>query len=514
MNIINILCNPQAFGGGGVQRFIKKIFYGIISEKELLSFKVCVYIILVRILIMSGKTLISIKSKVYCAKLNISGLLLIVIDRENNRIIGVNGVFISGDSLKNARTNISAVDFIEAITIASQQYAVQKEYFELTRNYLLQRIDQKNINVLLNNIENSPIAAVNEVQRIIKSALNIDVIDVYSEFDSISNAQYNEIIIAQKIDSLTLAEQVEIAAQYYDNDKKLTEESLKKSKQDIGIAVLYLTSSQYNGICFCFINCATRKILYCFCWLDDPTIVQSEIKSSDALYDLFSRIVKQAERPGKFTPLQHEIQSQLWKIPTDALLQAIEHEASALASQLFVDLLKQFRDIQVRAELHRTDVIRFHMLYNPSQFDKKDNKEEGDSKLDKKLVAVDLVLSPTSGKKVSQLQRGDFIYVLIDTSTPYGYDVAKTLNLINENKNTPVEAEVYSVNYNKKKGYTLFVKITESLYGKATEEQDIKVKTKLTVSGEEETSSNASLVIGIIAGLIVIIIILLFVLLT
>ncbi len=453
---------------------------------------------------MSVKTLISIKSKVYCAKLNISGLLLTVIDKENNKIIGVNGIFISGDNLKNARANVSSIDFIEAVAIASQQYAIQKEYFEIIKNYLLQRVDQKNLNVLLHNIENNPITAVNEVQRIIKSALNIDIVDVYSEFDSISNAQYNEIIITQKIDSLTLSQQVEIAVQYYDNDRQAAEESIKKSKQDIGIVMLYLDSSQFSGICFCFVNCTTRKLLYCFCWLDDSSVVQSEVKSSDALYDLFSRIVKAAQKTNRFTPVQHEIQSNLWKVDVDALIHAIEHEASGLASQLFASLVQQFKDIQVRAELHRTDAIRFHMLYNPSQFEKKENQEEGDSKIDKKLVAVDVVLSPTSGKKVSQLQKGDLIYVLIDTSTPYGYDVARTLNLIIDNKNTPIEAQVYSVNYNNKKGYTLFVKITESLYGKATEEQDIKVKTKLAVSDEEATSSKTSLVIGILAGLIVI----------
>jgi len=462
---------------------------------------------------MSAKTLITIKSKLYCPKLNISGLLLIVIDKESSRIIGANGVFVSGEHLKNARTNIPTIDFIEAINVASQQYAVQKEYVDVIKNYLLQRIDQKIIQSLLNNVENNTIAAVNEVQRIVKSALNIDIIDVYSEFDSISNAEYNEIIIAQKIDSLTLAQQSEIAAQYYNNDKQLAEESIKKSKQDIGIIVLYLTSSQFSGICFCFVNCTTRKMLYCFCWLDDSSIVQSEVKSGDALYDLFNRIVKAAERTNRFTPVQHEIQSNLWKIDIDALIHAVEHEASGIASQLFASLLQKLKDIQVRAELHRIDVIRFHMLYNPSQFDKKEI-EEGDSTFDKKLVAVDLVLSPTSGKKVSQLQKGDFIYVLIDTSTPYGYDVAKTLNLINNNKNTPIEAEVYSVNYNKKKGYTLFVKITESLYGKATEEQDIKVKMKLSTNvDEEETSSKVSLIIGLIAGLIVIAI-LLFILLT
>jgi len=460
-----------------------------------------------------SKQLAVIKSKLNCPKLNISGLLLIVIDKEVSRIIGANGVFVSGEHLKNARTNISSIDFIEAINVASQQYAVQKEYVDVIKNYLLQRIDQKIIQSLLNNVEKNTIAAVNEVQRIIKTALNIDIIDVYSEFDSISNAEYNEIIIAQKIDTLTLAQQVEIAARYYDNDTLLTERAIKNNKQDIGITVLYINSHQFNGIAFCFVNCTTRKMLYCICWLDDPDVVQSEVKAGDSLYDLFSRIVKAAERTNRFTPVQHEIQSNLWKIDIDALIHAVEHEASGIASQLFASLLQKFKDIQVRAELHRIDVIRFHMLYNPSQFDKKEIKQ-GDSTFDKKLVAVDLVLSPTSGKKVSQLQKGDLIYVLIDTSTPYGYDVAKTLNLINNNKNTPIEAEVYSVNYNKKKGYTLFVKITESLYGKATEEQDIKVKMKLSTNiDEEETSSKVSLIIGLIAGLIVIAI-LLFILLT
>lgn len=459
------------------------------------------------------KNLATIKSKLYCAKLNISGLVLTVIDKENNRVIGVNGIFISGDNLKNARTNISPMDFIEAINVASHQYTVQKEYFEPLRNYFLQRIDQKTVQALLNNIENNPIAAVNVVQRLIRTALNIDTLDVYSEFDSISNAEYNEIIIAQKIDTLTLSQQVEIAAQYYDKNKQVTEESIKKGKLDIGITVLYLNSSQFSGICFCFVNCTTRKMLYCFCWLDDTSVVQSEVKSSDTLFDLFFRIVKASERTNKFTPVQHEIQSSLWGVDINALIHAIEHEASGLASQLFASLLQQYRDIQVRAELHRMDVVRFHMLYNPSQFDKKEEKDEGDSNLNKKLVTVDLVLSPTSGKKVSQLQRGDFIYVLIDTSTPYGYDIAKTLNLIVDNKNTPIEAEVFSVQYNKKKGFTIFVKITESLYGKSIEEQDVKVKTRLAVSDEEEASSKAGLILGLIAGLLVIAV-LLFVLLS
>ncbi|MCX8122749.1 MAG: hypothetical protein N3F66_01125 [Spirochaetes bacterium] len=462
---------------------------------------------------MSSKSLVSIKSKVYCAKLNISGLILTVIDKENNRIIGVNGVFISGDNLKNARTNISSVDFIEAINVASQQYAVQKEYFEIVKNYLLHRLDQKNINVLINNIGNNQIAAVNEFQRIIKTALNIDIIDVYSEFDSISPAQYNEIIIAQKIDSLTLSQQVEIAAQYYDNNTQLAEESIKSSKQDIGITVIYFDAKQFSGVGFCFVNCITKKLLYCFCWVAEPAVVQSEVKANDALYDLFYKVTKAAERVTKLTPIQHEIQSSLWKIDINKLLHAIEHEASGLAGQLFASLLSQYKDIQVRAELHKIDVIRFHMLYNPSQFDKKTEEESSESKIDKKLVAVDVVLSPTSGKKVSQLQKGDFIYILIDTSTPYGYDVAKALNLIVDNKNTPIEAEVFSVNYSKKKGYTIFVKITESLYGKAIEEQDVKVKTKLVISDEEKASSKGSLLIGLIAGLIVIAI-LLFILLT
>ena len=455
---------------------------------------------------MPDKTLIVIKSNIHCMKLNTSGLLFIVIDKENDWIIEVDAIFISGDFLKNAKINIPPVDFFEAITVAREQYMIIKEFSDSVKSYILHKIDQMNIRALINNINNNQIAAINDIQRIVKSALNIDIVDVYSEFDTITNGQYNEIVVKQKIESLTLAKQVELVAGYYGNDKKITEESIKKNRQDIGIAVVYITSKQFSGICFCFVNCITKKMLYCYSWIDENNRIQKELNAKDTLYNLFQKVAEATQMINKLTPVQHEIQSKLWGIDIDLLINAIQHEASGIAGQLFHDVLQQYPEIKARAELHTIDAIRFHMLFNPPQFDNNQEEQFGDIKTDKKMVAVDLVLSPTSGKKVSQLQRGDYIYVLIDTSTPYGYDVAKALNLILDNKNTPIEAEVYSVIYNSKKGFNIFVKISDSLYGKALEEHDLKVKTKLVVDDEskKEVSSRTSLVIGIIAGIVVI----------
>ncbi|MBP8178507.1 MAG: hypothetical protein KAY16_04130, partial [Spirochaetes bacterium] len=371
---------------------------------------------------MPDKTLIVIKSNIHCMKLNTSGLLFIVIDKENDWIIEVDAIFISGDFLKNAKINIPPVDFFEAITVAREQYMIIKEFSDSVKSYILHKIDQMNIRALINNINNNQIAAINDIQRIVKSALNIDIVDVYSEFDTITNGQYNEIVVKQKIESLTLAKQVELVAGYYGNDKKITEESIKKNRQDIGIAVVYITSKQFSGICFCFVNCITKKMLYCYSWIDENNRIQNELNTKDTLYNLFQKVAEATQMINKLTPVQHEIQSKLWGIDIDLLINAIQHEASGIAGQLFHDVLQQYPEIKARAELHTIDAIRFHMLFNPPQFDNNQEEQFGDIKTDKKMVAVDLVLSPTSGKKVSQLQRGDYIYVLIDTSTPYGYD--------------------------------------------------------------------------------------------
>ncbi|MGQ9844208.1 MAG: hypothetical protein ACUVRK_11690 [Spirochaetota bacterium] len=458
---------------------------------------------------MATKPLIVIKSRVNSLKWNITGLALIVIDNTNNKIMGVNSVFISGDALKNARTNLPPIDFIQSINVAKEQYTVQKEFSNLLSTYFMNKLQNPVIVSLVNNIQNNQISAVNEVQKLVKNALSIDTIDVYTEFDSISNTQYNEIIVAQKIESLTLSQQVELIATYYDNDTQLAEQTIKNGKQDIGIAVIYYYTKEFYGVCFCFINCITKKILYVFNWIDEQNIIQSQMANSDALYESFFMVAKNSQRISKFTPIMHELQSFVWNVDVDALINAISHQASALAAQLFAKVFKKYNGMQMRVELYTIDALTFHLLYNPSQYDKPAEEKDDTTKISKKLVDVEFVLSPTSGKTISQLKQDDYIYVLIDTSTPYGYDIAKALNLIVDNKNTPIEAKVYSVNYSKKDGFKVFVKITESLYGKAIEEQDVKVKMKLSTNVDKnETSSKVSLVIGLIAGLIVIAILL------
>lgn len=454
---------------------------------------------------MANKSLMVIKSRVHSVKLNITGLVLIVIDKINNRIIDVNSVFISGDALKNARTNLSPIDFIQSINVAKAQYTVQREFSNLLSTYLMNKLQNTLIASLVNNIQNNQITAVNEVQKLIKNALSIDIIDVYTEFDSISNTQYNEIIVAQKIQSLTLAQQIELIVQYYDNNPQLAEQTIKSGKQDIGIAVIHYHTNEFYGLCFCIINCITKKILCVFNWIDEKDVIHSELQTDAALYELFFIVAKNSERITRYTSVSHEIQSFIWNVDVNALINAISHQASALAAQLFAKIFKKYNGMQMRVELYTIDALTFHLLYNPSQYDKSGEEKDDNTKISKKLVDVDFVLSPTSGKKVSQLKQGDYIYVFIDTSTPYGYDIAKALKVIVDNKNTPIEAEVYSVNYSKKEGFKVFVKITESLYGKATEEQDVKVKVKLSTNvDEKETSSKASLIIGLIAGLVVI----------
>ena len=169
-------------------------------------------------------------------------------------------------------------------------------------------------------------------------------------------------------------------------------------------------------------------------------------------------------------------------------------------------------EVRIGVTLTPMNSVHLDKTISPSDYDKSkkidEEVSEEDAKDLRKLVNVDIVLSPTSGKKVSQLQQGDIIYVLIDTSTPHGYNVADALNLIHDGKNTPIEGEVYSVNYTKNEGYKIFVRITETLYGKSIEEQDVRVKSKIVEIEEDISKSKNSMIIGIVAGVIVLAIIL------
>ena len=126
-----------------------------------------------------------------------------------------------------------------------------------------------------------------------------------------------------------------------------------------------------------------------------------------------------------------------------------------------------------------------------------------------KLLNCDLILSPTRGRNISSLKPGDHVQVMLDSSNPVAYKILKQLNLMTADRVKPVGATVYSIKFNQKEGYKVFVHIAKGILGKAEEEQDIRIKTGDPVVEEKMRQASSSMVIGIVAGVIVLLIVVL-----
>ncbi|HPJ16468.1 MAG TPA: hypothetical protein PLJ39_15450, partial [Spirochaetota bacterium] len=144
-------------------------------------------------------------------------------------------------------------------------------------------------------------------------------------------------------------------------------------------------------------------------------------------------------------------------------------------------------------------------------FSGKKSESASDDKNYRKTIDISLILSPTKGKKISELLPGDMINVMLDKNSPVGMKFINNLGLMKDDGTiSPLSAEIYSVKRDVKNGFTVYVKLTRDLYGKTYEEEDIRIKTADFINHDVKTTSPRSLLIGIAAGAAVIIIIVLF----
>ena len=145
------------------------------------------------------------------------------------------------------------------------------------------------------------------------------------------------------------------------------------------------------------------------------------------------------------------------------------------------------------------------IIFNPAFSSQ--NKDDMDDDPTAKIptIAVDLALSPAKGVKLSELQTGSRIYVIINASNPLGKRVVSQLNLMDENNRVePVGGVVESVTRDRKNNFIVLVRLSSKLLGRAVEEEDIKVKSGDPVADIVMKKSSSALVIGLITGFFVI----------
>jgi hypothetical protein len=141
---------------------------------------------------------------------------------------------------------------------------------------------------------------------------------------------------------------------------------------------------------------------------------------------------------------------------------------------------------------------------NAPSSEQKADAAEGpkEERLKQQVVDIKLVLSPTRGRKLSTLIPGDRIMVQLDPESPAAMNILKRRDLIEGEKIKPVPAVVHSTKQNQQNEAVVMVKITNDLYGRAVEEEDVLVKNTDPVAAQPEKSSGGMLVLGLIAGIL------------
>mgnify|MGYP006287273423 CR=1 FL=1 len=464
---------------------------------------------------MASNDFVVVKGKIYIAKINISGVMMAFVNRKEKRVSGIYSLVATGNDLFKTSIDTAPSDLIENIRINASQYDEQKEMEDRLYVFFTQRVRQDTIVEFLRYYDQEDeIAAENAIKRIMKSALSMDTMDMQAEFESISYGEYSEMMVITEMDRLSYSQKRDIAKKYTDGDEGLADEIVKNNVQDLVLVRFAIRSrGQVPGIGLFIYSTVLNRILFVVLKMGTHQEVAplTEVKSMVELYRL---VGSDYSKTGQTDAVTQSIVTQLKGMEMDILANALKsgdtNQVAALLKQAIAPV--NIPEVRIGVTLTPMNSVHLDKTISPSDYDKSkkidEEVSEEDAKDLRKLVNVDIVLSPTSGKKVSQLQQGDIIYVLIDTSTPHGYNVADALNLIHDGKNTPIEGEVYSVNYTKNEGYKIFVRITETLYGKSIEEQDVRVKSKIVEIEEDISKSKNSMIIGIVAGVIVLAIIL------
>ncbi len=464
---------------------------------------------------MPANDFIVVKSKIYMAKINVSGVVIAFVNRKEKRIAGVYSLIASGNELFKTSVGPRPLELVEEIRLNASQYDVQKEMQDRIYVFFTQRVRNDTITEFLRFIDQeNEIAAENSFKRIMKSALSMDNMDMQAEFDAITYGEYSEIMVVTELDRLSYSQKKEIAKKYTDNSGETADEIVKKNIEDVTIVKFVIRSrGQVPGIGLMVFSTVLNSILYIVLKIGTHQEIAplTEVKS---LVELYRLVGSDYSKTGATDAVTQTMVKQLKGMDTEQFANDIKSGSTEKIAAMIQNAISSVNlpEAKVGVTFATMNCVRLDLMMTPSEYDasKKVEKEESDedTKDLRKLVNVDIVLSPTSGKKVSQLQQGDIIYVLLDTSTPHGYNIANALNLIHEGKNSPIESEVYSVSYKKNEGYKIFVRLTETLYGKSIEEQDVRVKSKILEIEEDISKSKNSLIIGIVAGVIVLAIIL------
>jgi hypothetical protein len=179
--------------------------------------------------------------------------------------------------------------------------------------------------------------------------------------------------------------------------------------------------------------------------------------------------------------LQTALEQSLEKDRGNELLTYLNHNDYTKVDTLIQSIfLKPLSDNNLIIEVATENISK--QDYDKVIKDRKEPKEKTLPEAQKKtlkgdIVDIDLVLAPVSGIPIYKLKKGDRIMVrIIANSVKANYHIESIGLRIDENI-IPLQAEILQIKKNPQNEYMILCKLHDGVYGKATETENVKLKT-------------------------------------
>ena len=462
--------------------------------------------------------IIALKVKINLPRQSSSGLLVAYIDAARLNYLGSFSIIAVGQELAREKLARPHGELVKTIMQGISRLELNVDLHGKLKANIEGMITQETMRSIVANIQAKDIGtAENYIKKAIEKSLTLDKTEALLDFEPVSYGQYSELMVEDEVEKMTFAQKIKLVLPYVNNRNDIAESVVKGAVNDValvkfafergerlfgrGLIIYGMVSKSVNTV---FVVAGSERA---FRDTDMSAPVSEFLDDLEPLVNAESFDDQVAVR----------IESVMRRANPAQLADAASKGDRAIAGKAVEALLAAAIGDGVDAEADSLlmNSLRMELLLKPGTRARRRSAEAQEAPAKEetpggmKLLNCDLILSPTRGRNISSLKPGDHVQVMLDSSNPVAYKILKQLNLMTADRVKPVGATVYSIKFNQKEGYKVFVHIAKGILGKAEEEQDIRIKTGDPVVEEKMRQASSSMVIGIVAGVIVLLIVVL-----
>ncbi len=463
-----------------------------------------------------NKDIIAIKVKVRIPQQYSSGLIVIYADPSRANLLSTFSIVVLGQDLAGKSLSMKHDQLVDLIRAGAHKFEMNNDLQNKLRHSLEFQITQDVLKSLFSFVEaNDPGSSENLLKRTLERMLSMSKIEVQMEHEYMGKSEFAHIKAEEEVEKATYSQKLQTVLPYANNARDVAEKIIRENIKDVAIIKVCLHRENEFYACGVLVISVQNSTLHRAVITAGADPVFNEPNVSDSLVDFFDDLAELVTDERADATLGSRIEAAIRKVDVSRLSESIlEENQSAVNDLIFSSLRDPLGEgIEGGAAAELMNSLKMEFLLKPARLRKTEDKSQAKSEEEfkgLKVIGVDLLLSPTRGKNISSIKPGENVQVLMDSSSPLAMKIIKGLNLIAGDKVKPIGAMVHSIKYYPKSGYRLYVKIAEGVLGKAEEEQDVKIKMGDPVVEEEIRKSQASLIIGIVAGAVVLAILLLF----